>query len=69
MRKNLIQCRKSQQLTQADVAREIGISMRQYQSMEAGQSDGRMANWYKLKTLFAVKSIDYLLEQEDCTTK
>lgn len=62
MRTNLIDERKQKQLTQAEVAKLIGITTRQYQAIEAGTSNGSIKVWQSLKDLFQ-KSIDYLLEQ------
>lgn len=62
MRTNLINERKRKQLTQAEAARLIGITTRQYQAIEAGTSNGSIKVWQSLKDLFQ-KSIDYLLEQ------
>jgi len=62
LRTNLIDERKQKQLTQAEVAKLIGITTRQYQAIEAGTSNGSIKVWQSLKDLFQ-KSIDYLLEQ------
>lgn len=63
LRNNLKSERTKERLSQADVARAIGVTARQYFSIEAGTSDGSIKVWYKLKDLFH-KPIDYLLEQE-----
>lgn len=63
MRTNLINVRKSKKLTQAETAKLIGITDRQYQRLEAGTSDGSVKVWQRLSELFN-KSIDRLLEQE-----
>ena len=65
MRKNLIAKREQKKLTQAETAKTIGITTRQYQALEAGTSDGSVKVWQKLKDLFKT-SIDTLLEN---TTK
>ena len=65
MRKNLIAKREQEKLTQAETAKATGITTRQYQSLEAGTSDGSVKVWQKLKDLFKI-SIDTLLED---TTK
>ena len=62
MRTNLINERKIKQITQAEVARILGITIRQYARLEAGTSDGSIKVWQRLKDLFH-KPIDYLLEQ------
>lgn len=61
MRKNLIAKREQEKLTQAETAKATGITTRQYQSLEAGTSDGSVKVWQKLKDLFNT-SIDTLLE-------
>ena len=68
MRKNLITMRKESNFTQAEVAKLIGITDRQYARLEAGTSDGSIKVWYKLRDLFH-KPIDYLLEQAEETTR
>lgn len=65
MRKNLIAKREQKKLTQAETAKTIGITTRQYINLEAGTSDGSVKVWQKLKDLFKT-SIDTLLED---TTK
>lgn len=62
MRKNLIKMRGKNGLTQLQVADRVNIGIRQYQSLEAGTSEGSMKVWKKLKQLFN-ENIDYLLEQ------
>lgn len=62
-RPNLINSRKNKGFTQVSVAILLKISVRQYQALEAGTSDGSVKVWEKLKKLFG-KPIDYLLEQE-----
>ena len=68
MRKNLIIMRKKSNFTQAEVAKLIGITDRQYARLEAGTSDGSIKVWCKLNDLFH-KPIDYLLEQVEETTR
>lgn len=63
LRINLINERKKKQLTQAETAKFAGISTRQYQSLEAGTSEGSIKVWKKLSDLFK-QTIDYLLAQE-----
>lgn len=63
LRINLINERKKKQLTQAETAEFAGISTRQYQSLEAGTSEGSIKVWKKLSDLFK-QTIDYLLAQE-----
>lgn len=63
MRKNLIDSRKQQGLTQAQLAKIIHISTRYYQDLEYGNSNGNLKTWQELK-LVLNKSIDYLSNQE-----
>lgn len=62
-RNNLIQARKSKQLTQAEISKQLNVSTRHYRTLEAGTSDGSIEVWRKLKEIFN-KPIDFLLEQE-----
>lgn len=64
MRKNLINTREKKHLTQAEMAKQLNVSVRQYQNLEAGTSDGSIRVWQRLKEITG-ESIDYLLEQEN----
>lgn len=64
LRENLIKLRKAKSFTQAQMAKKLGISTRQYRALEAGTSDGSIKVWCSLKELLG-KSIDYLLEQKE----
>lgn len=68
MRTNLITERKKRKLTQAEVAKIIGKTIRHYSALEAGTSKGSVDVWEQLRDLFH-KSIDYLLEQVEQPTK
>jgi DNA-binding XRE family transcriptional regulator len=63
-RKNLQTKRKQFDFSQEKTANSIGITTRQYQSLEAGTSEGSMKVWEKLKNLFN-ESIDYLSEKSE----
>lgn len=63
MRNNLKTARKKADLKQTEVAKYLGITVRQYIAIETGTSDGSIKVWRKLSELFH-KTIDYLLEQE-----
>ncbi len=63
-RKNLIDLRQKRGLTQADVANKLGITVRQFNRLEAGTSDGSVKVWQHLKELLGAKSIDFLLKRE-----
>lgn len=65
---NLITARKEQQLTQVELAKMLDVTERHYKSLESGDSDGSVKVWKKLKTITG-KSIDYLLQQADDSTK
>lgn len=63
MRENLAQLRKKKKLTKTEVAQAIHLTVRQYNRLEAGTSDGSVKTWKALKELLGAKNIDYLLEQ------
>ena len=63
LRNNLKAERKKADLTQTEVAKCLGITVRQYARLEAGTSDGSIKVWRKLSELFH-KPIDYLLAQD-----
>ena len=65
MRENLFNARKKHNLTQQELARQIGITTRHYNSLEAGTSYGSVKIWQELKRILHAKSIDWLLEQTD----
>ncbi len=58
MRKTLIEKRKNKGLTQKEVARELGISERQYQNIEAGTSNGKTRYWFRLSEILGAKVED-----------
>ena len=64
-RKNLVRLRQKRGLTQAEIALNLSIGLRQYQSLEAGTSYGSIRVWIQLKRLLHAKSIDWLLEQSE----
>ena len=68
MRINLIDERKKKALTQAEIAKLIGITTRQYINLEAGTSAGSIKVWERLKKQLQAKSIDYLLKQVNSNT-
>ncbi len=65
MRENLINARKKKGYTQKELAQLISLSERQYQSLEAGTSDGSIKTWQRLKEILHTETIDFLLEQEN----
>ena len=67
MRKNLKNARQKIQLTQAELAEKLDITLQHYQRLEAGTSEGSVKVWSRLKEILNVPSIDYLLKQEDTT--
>ena len=56
MRKNLILARKSKKWTQEQTAEKLGISFRQYQRIESGESQGTIELWDKIEDLFLLTS-------------
>lgn len=65
MRKKLINARQKAQLTQMELATKLNITVRHYQALEAGTSEGSVKVWSRLKEILNAPSIDHLLEQED----
>ncbi len=65
MRSNLINARREQGLTQLQLSMKIGTSVRNYQYLEAGTSNGSLKLWQKIGKELN-KNIDYLLN--NCTT-
>ena len=63
MRAILIYLRKKRGFKQEELAKKLGISIRQYQRLEAGTSDGSIKIWLKLKDILGAETIDCLLEQ------
>ena len=63
MRKNLIDTRRAKKITQAQLANILEVSVRHYQALEAGTSNGTVPIWEQLKIVLN-KSIDFLLAQE-----
>jgi DNA-binding helix-turn-helix protein len=63
LRNKLKAVRKEVDLTQIEVAKRLGITVRQYQAIEAGTSDGSIKVWRKLSELFH-ETIDNLLAQD-----
>lgn len=54
MRKNLQAARKAAGLTQQELADRLYISVRQYQRIESGQSDGTLEIWDNLEDMFKI---------------
>lgn len=54
MRKNLKEARQRAGLTQQQVADKLGVVLRQYQRIEAGQSNGSFEAWDVLEDLLKV---------------
>lgn len=54
MRENLRTARRAKGMTQQEVADTIGISLRYYQQIEAGDRTGDFRVWDKLEDLFDV---------------
>lgn len=60
MRENLKNIRIQKSYTQAELAKILGITTRQYQKLEAGTSNGTIPLWEKMRELLG-KTIDYLI--------
>lgn len=54
MRENLRKARKEKGLTQQQVAEHLGISLRYYQNIEAGDRTGDFEIWDSLEDLFSI---------------
>ena len=54
MRKNLKAARRAAGMTQQDVADKLGISIRYYQNIEAGDNVGSVEIWDKLEDIFSI---------------
>lgn len=54
MRKNLKEARQKAGLTQEKMAEKLGISLRQYQRIEAGRAYGTFEMWDSLEDMFNV---------------
>ncbi|MFG6383428.1 MAG: helix-turn-helix transcriptional regulator [Lachnospiraceae bacterium] len=54
MRKNLKEARKKAGMTQKEVAKYLGITLRSYQRMEDGNFIGKIKHWDKLEDLFKI---------------
>lgn len=54
MRENLRNARKEKSLSQQQVADKLDISLRQYQRIESGQSNGTFETWDSLEDLFNI---------------
>lgn len=64
IRKNLIQCRLDNQLTQADVAKFIGKSKNAVASWEQGLSLPDIVTLYRLSEYYE-RSLEYMMGKED----
>ena len=60
----LVQLRKSREMSQIALAKEIGVSSRIYQEYEYGKSEPKMSNLVSIADFFGV-SIDYLAGRTD----
>nr|DAO05955.1 MAG TPA: Helix-turn-helix XRE-family like protein [Caudoviricetes sp.] len=54
MRRNLQKAREQKGLTQSNVAEILGMSVRQYQRLESGDSNGVFRHWDALEDLLGV---------------
>lgn len=54
MRMNLKSMRISREMTQKQIAEELGISLRFYQHIEAGTRKGNIELWDKIEDIFNV---------------
>ena len=54
MRKKLKEARQKAGMTQKEVAEYLGITVRAYQQIEAGEYQGKIEHWDNLEDLFNV---------------
>lgn len=62
MRHNLIEARKSINMTQVQLANSIGITSRYYQKLESGTINGSLDVWFKLREMLC-RTLDDLVAQ------
>ena len=58
MRNNLKEARNAKDMTQQQVADHLGISLRYYQKLEAGDRGGDFEIWDSLEDLFSIHQRD-----------
>ena len=58
--------RKDKGMTQQAVADYLGISQRQYQRIEAGESDGTFKMWDTLEDLFSIHQRQLRSQKHPC---
>ena len=54
MRKKLKEARQKAGMTQKQVAEYLGITIRAYQQIEAGEYQGKIEHWDSLEDLFGI---------------
>ena len=54
MRKNLKEARKKAELTQQQVAKKLGVSLRYYEQIEAGDRTGNFKLWDTLEDIIGI---------------
>lgn len=54
MRKRLKEARQRTGMTQKQVAEYLGITVRAYQQIEAGEYQGKIEHWDSLEDLFSI---------------
>ncbi|WP_286471568.1 helix-turn-helix transcriptional regulator [Parabacteroides goldsteinii] len=54
MRKNLKEARQKAGMTQQQMAEYLGITVRAYQQIEAGEYQGKIEHWDNLEDLFNI---------------
>lgn len=58
LKEDLIELRKSLDLTQTQMAQEMGLSLRAYQAIEAGESAYRMVHRLAAERIALMKAVD-----------
>lgn len=51
--------------SQSRIAKELGITTRQYQYLECGKSNGSVRLWERLRDILEADCIDVILQNDD----
>lgn len=65
MREELIRQRKKHQFTQSQIAKQLNISTRMYQYLEAGQRKGKMELWLEISSILNTSIEKLYLQRND----
>lgn len=65
MRNNLKNLRVKKGYSQSRIAKELGITIRQYIYIEHGESKGSVGLWERLRDILEADCIDVILQNDD----